>query len=241
MHPAHHSSRTPSASKKLPPIEEVQPLARSLAQRIAHRPEDIDDLVQVALFAYHRDQQRRRKAGVRNAWALVHTILRRAMIGFYYYAYPKRGRFLHLNSQEYKRYRPVELCDTVTSVGEAQDELFDLDDYYRALESECGSTARTLVENLIAPSNPCIVGFILADSREKLDKRSKSRSRTVAGRRRLPRGGGAHHPIRITQTLIGKAMGLAPWELSRELTRIREFTRGWLTRNGSIRARSLTA
>jgi hypothetical protein len=64
-------------------IEEVTPLARSLAEKRAHRPADVDDLVQVALFAYHRDTER---VGVvvMKPYAHARTVLERAMWSYYH-------------------------------------------------------------------------------------------------------------------------------------------------------------
>ncbi len=162
------------------------------------------------------------------------------MVGYYFYTYPKKGRFLQLNSQEFKRYAPVELCDLSPDASSAQEGLFDLDDYYVALEQACGKRARVLAENLVAPSNPCIAGFIIAESKKKLEIRKQASNRSPSARRKLPRGGGAHHPIRITPTLIGNAMGLGAWEVYPEMRRIREFTKAWLMEHGLASAERLT-
>lgn len=77
------------------PLAEVVPIARRLAHRTARVQADVDDLVQVALFAYHRTEQRYRKQlGQRRrmrlrpirspvSWATV--VLRREMQRYYRY------------------------------------------------------------------------------------------------------------------------------------------------------------
>lgn len=162
------------ATVSLPSLEDVTPLARGLACKLAHREADIDDLIQTALFAYHRDVPRHQHR-VRDPWALAKTILERAMIAYYYYSYPSKGRFYLLNSQEYKRYEPID--DHPVSCNATEDNLFDqldLEDYFVKLEQQCGKTARVLAENLITPKDPCITAYIFSKSQEKVEARKQA-------------------------------------------------------------------
>lgn len=223
------------SSLELLPLEEVTPLAGMLARRFAHREADVDDLVQVGLIAYHRSEARLRGQPIRKQWALARTILQRAMVGYYYYTYPKIGRFLQWNTNEFKRYAPVEAIDAVAST-DMQAQLFELEDYFAAVEKAFGPQMRRVAENLVEPRDPDVVEYILNECKDKMRLRMKHAGKSAAAKRRLhlPRGGGAHYPIRVTQTQIGAALGYAPWQWARILDTIRDFTRAWLDRNGTI-------
>lgn len=159
-------------AQTLPPLEEAQRLAYYVARSLARREADIDDLVQIGLIAYHQDFDRH--TNVRKPWALAKTILRRAMI-LYYSGYRADIKKWHevQSSNAWKRDTPLD--DLENSEGEEQQNIFDeleLESYYAALEKECGCTARVFAENLIAPTNPCIAGYLLWKSRSKLDQRA---------------------------------------------------------------------
>src|SRR5689334_1869604 len=131
----------------LPALNEVMVCAERLARRVAHREADVDDLVQHAMFAYCRTVKHRsvhrRESQIRNGLTFARRVLYKAMLTYYYYSYPKKGKHYHLSTQDYKKYEPI---DHVASVGnDAQENLFDhlsLQDYLTALERECGRTAR---------------------------------------------------------------------------------------------------
>ncbi len=230
----------------LPSLEQVTTLAVALAQREAHRPDDVDDLVQVGLFAYHRARQRHVRKGltVRKPWALVRTTLQRAMWG----CYTGKGRqlqsmFLALPSgdragdrqlealvQNDLDIRPVKFdlptADLRGHVG-GQSELFEFEDFFTALTRECGPLARKIVENLILPDDVCSV-HIMGEVRTKERAQAQCRRKGVADRRKQPRG--VKQRIRITPRLIRESLGLTTAQWSREMNRIREFARVWMRR-----------
>ena len=219
---------------------EVTPLARTLAQKEAHRPEDIDDLQQVALFAYHKAERRclAERIPVEKPWAFARTTLQRAMRGYYYQQreWQQRGepnKAIGIDQvglsreREYMAERNPMLIvglDGNLDTGE-QAELFELDDYFTALERTCGHTARLMVENLLAPTGECCAR-ILDEVRGKVDQQKRFKRRPARTRRHQPRG--VKKEIRISQRIVRDALGISPTEWCRNMERIRDFTQRWL-------------
>lgn len=206
------------------PLEAVVPLARQLAAKEAHWPEDADDLVQVGLWAYHqalRSHQRRQKV-VTHPRTLARTILLRAMRG--YANHPRQREF-----DRAFRFHPQRPDVAVTNqptlhlqepqvrvpgvAAERQLDLLALGDYYQALERACGPLARTVAENLVEPSHPDIWAYV-QQSRKK---------RRQEGRR----GTGKYH-VQVTRRAVREGLGLRRSEWHRLLIRIRTFTTEWL-------------
>lgn len=90
---AQQHNRSRQASNILP-LNDVIPLARSLARKEAHTPDDIDDLVQVGLFAYHKAELRHQLRGmmVEKPMSLARTTLQRAIRGYYWQQREWQGR-----------------------------------------------------------------------------------------------------------------------------------------------------
>lgn len=212
------------------------PLAQALAQKEAHRPDDVDDLIQVGLFAYHKDSQRR--TTVYKPFAHARTVLQRAMRGYYWQQREWQGRgepnksvgidqvgLAHsIEHMACRRPMLVVGLDGRLDSGE-QAELLEFDDYFNALERTCGCTARLMVENLLMPSGECC-GRILAEVRRKQESQKSFANRRRASRRHQPRG--VKKEVRISHRLVRDALGLSPTEWVRNMERIREFTRTWV-------------
>lgn len=133
-------------------LAEIVPLAKSLAYRIARTPSDVDDLVQVALFAYHRNGLRDRSA-VRAPWADARTVLVREMWRYYR---KDRG-----TTVPYMPERDSRAAD--------QSDFFALEDFFRALECEYGRCERLVAENLMVPS-PEVAAQLLREARQRQQK-----------------------------------------------------------------------
>lgn len=220
-----------SPSSNILPLDDVIPLARTLARKEAHTPDDIDDLVQVGLFAYHKAEHRYRECGflVQQPWALVRTTLQRAMRGYYWQQreWQQRG--------ELNKAVGLELAECGGSFGVAgldgqradtgqQVELLELEDYFTALERACGTAARRIVENLLSPSGECSA-FILDEVRRKRVAQSRFRQHHL-NMRHQPRG--VKKAIRISHRLVRDALRITPAEWVRHMNQIREFTRSWI-------------
>lgn len=242
--------RQSSQASKLPSLDEITPLARSLARRIAHRADDIDDLIQVAMFAYHTETAADRRRRVRNKWSLAKTILHRAMLSYYYTFRTDGSLRVQQQRAEWRFSEPIDLFNFRCRLdGQAEDApldvLHELADYFVALEAACGPTARIMIQNLLEPNDPCIAGYILAESRDKQMSRGTPEAKAIAKKgnfRKLPRGGGtsSKFPIPVTARRIQQAMGMSPYQWQQQMGPIQAFTREWLTRN-SIRVASPTS
>lgn len=241
-----HQAHTPLT------IQQALPLARSLARREAHSPDDVDDLIQVAIFAYHKAAQR--TSEVDNPYAHARTVLQRAMWGYYssnavrfneqdFLPLPEQQTECSpfLGSQEFRmspsqreRYgvalgQFASLYSDIEGqkLGATQPELFELEDYFEALERNCGRLARDIVVNLISPCGECSKK-ILAEVERKRRRQHCLRSASVEARRKQPRG--VQNEIRLSQRVVRNALGLTPSEWNRNMTRIKDFTRTWLAR-----------
>lgn len=211
--------------------EAVLPLARDLAHRRAHIPDDVDDLIQTAMFWYHRATQRPiGKKHVSNPWALARTILDGAMR--YYYNPGRKGNHGKWNKYWMLVYG-VSLSETPedTSTGPVrtpaalttgldgrladlgtQADLLELNDYFRALERRCGVIARVVAQHLVSPTGPVAA-------------RAVERARAA--------GPQSNRKALVTPQDIRTALGL-PWSRwNREMTAIRTFTREWLAQESA--------
>lgn len=211
-------------------LEEVLPLAQRIAHRHARRRDEEDDLVQVALFAYHRTitalkDPKRASAGrcaidgrinttIGNPRSFACRVLRCAMLNYYTPA----AQF-HADHDD--------IDDYAVPSRESQLDLLEQDDFYDNLERECGKTARAVVENLVAPSGACSRA-ILANVQAKL-KRCGEMKHTDP--RRRPRG--VIGSVRVSQESVRRAMGLTPSEWALCLQRVRAFALIWFGRTAA--------
>lgn len=193
-------------------IESVIPLAHSIARREAHREDDVDDLVQVGLFALHRALKK--EPSVQNAPAFAGTIFVRAMRGYYWRTREWQGRG--------QPDQHVEL-DVLSMpfdgpVAPVSPDFF-LSDYLTALEAVLGIQARLMVENLMDPSGDCARNILA----EVHAKQSVRKGRTGA---HLPRG--VTKRIRLTPRMVRDALAIAPTAWTARMQEIRDFTKLWL-------------
>ncbi len=225
-----------AVSAALLSLEQVMPLAQSLALREAHRPDDADDLMQVGLFAYFKAMHQ--NSPVEKPRAFAATVLQRAMRGYYYQQreWQQRGEPNKAVGfdQVGMRDRGGERLPPMLVVGldgradaDEQMELFEFNDYFMALEQACGATARRMVENLVLPSGTCAAN-ILAEARGKAEAQKQYANASRAERRAQPRG--VKKGIRISHRLIRDAMGLSAAEWTMNMDRVREFTLEWCGR-----------
>jgi len=204
-------------SKPLLPLVEIIPIAHSLARKEAHRDDDIEDLVQVGLFAYHRLEQR--GSPVTRPAAVARTVIQRAMRGYYYHLGEWQGR------GETDRFVPLdEPLGIAAVVGPVQLELLEWADYFEALERRAGKTARLIVENLLGPSGPC-AEHILGEVQKKQQAQARVAGRSAAVRRHQPRG--VKKGIRVTGRMVREGLGLSAAEWTAAMQSIRAFTAEW--------------
>lgn len=224
-----------------------------MAHRIAHRSDDIPDLIQVGMVALWRDHERSKKQHivVRKPWALARTVIQRAMWNFYIPgAKPNsNGRVLdtavsldagisvdHLGEAVFAFAYDTDHADAQGRAEKhrmpstdldgyigGEAERFHLEEFFRLLEARHGALARKVAENLLYPSDPLACQRILSEVRRKEQARSTSRKR----KNRLPRG--VEREIRLSHRLIRQALGLSHAEWSKQLAVVREFAGFWLT------------
>lgn len=108
-----------------------------------------------------------------------------------------------------------------------QEELFELEDYFAALERSCGKLARDMVTNLVSPTERCGKEILDAAARKQL-KQQQLKSASQEARRHQPRG--VQHEIRLSQRVVRSALGISASEWNRNMTKIKAFTRSWLER-----------
>lgn len=234
------NARSTRSGQKPLSLNAVIPLAQSLAAKETHRTEDIDDLVQVGLFAYHKATHRK-KLTIDKPHAFARTVLQRAMRGYYWQQreWQTRGepnKAVGLDKvntvgqtlSDSDRLPPMLIVglDGRQADGE-QVELLEFDDYFNALERKCGATARLMVENLLMPSGECC-GRILDEVRGKQAEQQKLGKRAKAARRHQPRG--VKKEIRISHRIVRDALGISPTEWVRHMNAIKEFTEAWIGR-----------
>lgn len=201
------------------PLVDVMPFARMIATREAHTPDDVDDLVQVALFAYHKAlvRQRKERFSVQNPRAFAATTCCRAIRGYYHAQREWQGRG--------EPNKALALDDVVLPSDGQQVEMFELQDYFSALERDCGARARLIVENLIMPFGDCSAK-ILEEVRRKQQLQQACRRKRE--RRHQPRG--VKRTIRLSPRVVRDALGITPTEWTRTMRTVRDFTRGWLAK-----------
>lgn len=224
------------------PLLSVIPDAQRLARRHARCADEADDLVQVALFEYHRTLQRyhRQRKLVHNPRTFAIVTLERAM-----WAYPhdvrrahERDHFLRLDDVRSHADQSNEVAQSVRqlpfadlrgarSAGGEQEDLFVLREYFRALEQEEGIVARVLAENLVAPRGECARRILQEAARKRA--RQKRQPRGSAGRVR-----GVQHTIRLSQEVIRRGLGLTPPQWHSTLARVRCFTVQWMRSHNGL-------
>lgn len=229
-------------------LQQVLPLATRLAKVEAHREADIDDLTQVALYAYHKAcvAQRRKRQRITCAHTFAFVVMRRAMRAYYHQQREWQGRGEPNKMQSLSVFPngtpPTRTTSTATShhyvgmqlssfaVGltgaqwdvheHAQADLFTLDDYFAALSKACGPQARLVAENLIMPRGECARAIL----EEVMDKQA----RQARPRCRAPRPRGVKKQIRITPRMVRDALGMTPREWATQMGVVRQFTKVWL-------------
>lgn len=219
-------------------IQKAAQLAASLARREARHPDDTDDLVQVALFAFHKAATK--SPLVNDPYAHARTVLQRAMWGYYssnasqfdatqFVPLPD-DRFAAQGAPSQLRYYQIQRGQDVALFagldGAAQDRgaqthLFELEDYFDAVEHTCGPTARTMVVNLVSPDEECSRRIVEA-AWQKQEVQRQLKSASQSARRHQPRG--VQNEIRLSQRVIRLALGIAPCEWNRNMRLIRDFT-----------------
>ena len=198
-------------------VVQLRPLAEGLARRYARQRADVDDLVQVGLLAYIVDHRRlKRRAQTRSgrlpseakAWALARGILRRAMLGYYGTIAERRAR----SSESLQ----ADLLDQHYGIDERQTELLEMHEYLDALERSCGRQARTIVENLIAPTGECAVKLMKIIQRKRRLQYAHSNPRV--------------HMHSAVRTAVQRALDLDDRTFAEHMAQVQGFTRGWLSK-----------
>ncbi len=191
----------PTTTKSpLPTMQQTQVLARALAKRMAHQPADVDDLIQEALWVWHRRAQR--KPFPTKPFALARTVMQRAMQTYY------GGRWCRSGAR-HQEDLPFECAPQVSVVqepGQGWEEKITLDAYFAALEKECGTVARLVAENLIMP-------------RDLFYCRALDDVVFTRGKRKL----------RPSQQALRQVLHIPRTDWNALLKRIRAFTALWLT------------
>lgn len=208
------ASQTPAPLQPHLALTDVIPLAKSLARGVARNPSDVDDLVQVALFAFHTATRRVEERGIeiQKPYAHARAVMQRAMWGFYSSPEPDMEE---LSSAESRG-----IC------GSVQADIFEgLEEYFEALERECGAVARLMVENLLSPTGECCQRLLHSVGQKRLIQ-DQCNAIGWPARAHLPRG--ARRRVRISNPDVRKGLGLSSSEWSRHMARIREFTKEWL-------------
>lgn len=193
----------------------------------------------MALFALHKANLK--IAEVDNPFAHARTVMQRAMWGHYSgmsiqfdernfeELWPEGSDLSGSDLDYYYRTRGLDLAAFAGLDGRPRDgtqaELFELEDYFVALERECGSVAKTIVVNLISPCGQC-GKRILDEAKRKQLMQHRLKSASRAARRSQPRG--VQNEIRLSQRVVRNALGLSASEWNRNMTKIKEFTRSWL-------------
>jgi hypothetical protein len=218
--------------------EQVNELAIAVARREAHRPDDVDDLVQVGLFAYFKSDK---TAGIRKPFAHARCVLQRAMWGEYTSnAKRETDRFLRLPDRPQTNQLEVLVQNDLTmhnvevqipaagidgEINSVHEDPSFIGDYLSALEAACGELARRIAENLIlGPGGDCAAEVLaIAGSKAKQQRKVGTRSRGC------PRG--VKREIRVSHLTVQRAMGISSWQWQRTVQHIREFTRQYLDRD----------
>lgn len=98
-----------------------------------------------------------------------------------------------------------------------QTDLLEMNDYLDALERTCGSRARLIAENLMAPMGECAQRILIEIQQKRMvQQRGYSHSQ--------PR-------VRISQRAVREALALDKQTWNTELKRVRGFTRDWLSKS----------
>lgn len=228
-------------------------LARSLAQKIAHRPDDVDDVMQSGLLALHKSYARlgpRPHHRIRDHWAFTRTVLQRAMWGFYIPgAKPNsNGRVLDtavrldteprldsLGNAVFAFAFDTDLPDT----GRPEQHRMPSADLYGYLEGEQSelfemSEFFALLERKHGPTARRVAENLLHPTDPGCcqhilgEVRTKSKRQGKNGKKRKGTPRGVKATIRLSHRLVREALGLSPHEWSRQLRVVREFVTYWL-------------
>jgi hypothetical protein len=202
--------------------QQLQPLALSLARRIARNPDDVDDLMQEGLFAYHRARRLRSAAYLEtapNPWAMARRIMRCAMLRVAYARTPPAGTTLvSLDATPEDGGAPAWASDGGAAVGR-QSDLLALEEFFAALERRHGALARRVAENLVEPRDPECCRRLLAAAERK--RRLRARRVRLGTEGPLPR-------VRMSPRAVREALGVAEPQWRQTLTQVRAFTRDWV-------------
>jgi DNA-directed RNA polymerase specialized sigma subunit len=203
------------------PLTEILPLAKSLARKEAHRPDDVDDLYQEALFAYHKAEQRHLLSGilVEKPWSLARTTMQRAIRGYYWQQREWKGRDEFATAISLDQEGPPPQAAACTL-----EEKLALNDYFTALEKIMGAKARHIAENLLMPQGDCAT-LLKCTADDKQEQQALFQSKYRGALRHQPRG--VKNEIRITHRAVREALKIPLPEWTRTLESIRDFTRFW--------------
>ena len=131
-----------------PTYHNLYKLAYSLAIRIAHQPADIDDLVQEAIWSAHR--RLNKKPQPRKPYSLARTVMLRSMYTYYAGGWRLSGA----KHREDLPFPTIPTDKTIHDPRHSWDSKADLDAFLTALETQHGTLARRVTENLLIPSDP---------------------------------------------------------------------------------------
>lgn len=188
-------------------IGELYPLAHILARRIEWSPDDHDDVVQYGMLGL-LDTLRRPSYDphrIETPEAYATDILRRWMKWYY----TRMDRTV-----SYVEFEPWMV--PIRNRSEAF-ELNYLQEYFAEVERVLGPTARQMAEELVDPSPR-----VIAIATEEMERKAR---RFAAGEK--VRG---HSTLVIKHEHIRKATNLTEVQWPVELTRLRQFTAGFLAR-----------
>lgn len=191
----------PTIKSPSPTPQQLNVLAHSLARRITQQPADVDDLVQEALFSYHRSSVHKK------SFALARTLLQRCMWIYWSGGWRYSGA-RHREDFPLTAAPPDKMLQDPQG---AWNNALDLDAYLNALEVMEGMLARRVAENLLQPQDERYCKLLRITARRKA---------------RLKQRGSKH--IRPSHVQLRTAFKLTRTEWHRTLHRIRQFTADYL-------------
>lgn len=246
----------PLPTPKTLTVKDAMTLAQALAKKVAHRPDDVDDVAQTGLLALHRAAVRlgqKRGGELRDLYAFARTVMQRAMWGFYVPgAKPtSSGRILDTavsldvpfsTDEQGEAYFTHAFDTDIPDAKKPERHRVPCSDLYGQTnldaageQSELFEMAEflTLLERRHGPTARRVAENLLhptdPDCCQHIlgEVRAKSQRQQQNGKRRgNPRGVKA--TIRLSHRLVREALGLSPHEWSRQLQVVREFVVYWL-------------
>ena len=202
------------------PFSKAQEIAHKIAQGVAHRLEDVDDLTQEALMAYHIAKVKE----VDDPISFAHVVMRRAAWRFYTnqsarvfdHCFSLDGRVRSSGHWTNKVPRsPYDAGETALLpplrrgrkpiVGRvpADEQQHDLREYLEALEKVLGKRSKMIAENLINATDQTYCALLI--------HRTRRRNR-------------GH----LSQVLLAKAMKTSTSVLWEHIQKIKAFTKHWM-------------